>query len=219
MNTEYVELVSAFNWGGFYSTHGAIIDTFRELLASRYAFSLIDSRTGFSDISGICTMLLPEKLVTVFTPNRQSLSGVIDLVGRATDYRQASNDFRPLAIFPLPSRIENGERNLKVEWRKQYQREFEEAFSQIYQIQKCELTDYFDKVQLPYQPYYAYGEKIAVLEERADALSLSNAHQLFFQHLVELAFAWDDLKTIDKSGSTDNSTPTEAFSKEIRCLF
>jgi hypothetical protein len=39
---------------------------------------LIDSRTGLTDIRGICTMLMPEKLVVVFTPNRQSLTGVID---------------------------------------------------------------------------------------------------------------------------------------------
>jgi cellulose biosynthesis protein BcsQ len=219
LNTDYAELVGTFNWVEFYNNCGWVIDTFKQLLASRYAFTLIDSRTGFSDVSGICTMLLPEKLVTVFTPNRQSLSGVVDLVGRATEYRRASNDFRPLAIFPLPSRIENAERDLKVEWRAQYQREFEETFSQIYQIGKCELTDYFDKVQLPYQPYYAYGEKIAVIEERADALSLNHAYQLFFQRLVDLDFAWDVLETIDNSASADSVIRSEYFQKKYDVFF
>lgn len=42
-------------------------------------YVLIDSRTGITDTSGICTSILPEKLIAVFTPNRQSLDGVLDL--------------------------------------------------------------------------------------------------------------------------------------------
>jgi cellulose biosynthesis protein BcsQ len=186
----YAELVSTFNWVGFYSQFGNVIETFRNLIASKYAYCLIDSRTGFTDISGICTMLMPEKLVMVFTPSRQSLSGVIDLAVRATAYRRASDDFRPLSVFPLPSRIENAELSLKKDWRERYQTEFEETFCKIYELEKCELSDYFDEVQLPHMAYYSYGESIALLEERSDALSLSRAYENFFQRLTELDFPW-----------------------------
>ncbi|HWS85731.1 MAG TPA: hypothetical protein VN282_01970 [Pyrinomonadaceae bacterium] len=190
-NASYAELVSTFNWVEFYSQFGNVIETFRNLIASKYDYCLIDSRTGFTDISGICTMLMPEKLVMVFTPSRQSLSGVIDLAVRATAYRRASGDFRPLSVFPLPSRIENAELSLKKDWRERYQTEFEGAFRSIYQLEKCELSDYFDEVQLPHMAYYAYGESIALLEERSDALSLSRAYENFFQRLIELDFPWD----------------------------
>lgn len=210
LNKEYAEAVNSFHWADFFKNYGSIIEPFRDLLASRYAYCLIDSRTGFSDVSGVCTMLLPEKLVTVFIPNRQNLSGVIDLSVRAIDYRRESSDFRPLAIFPLPSRIENAEHELKQTWRKQYQQEFEETFRGIYQMDRCELTNYFNEVQLPYQPYYAYGEKIAVLEERSDALSLSKAYRVFFQRLIELDFAWDTSEQIEKSAS-EVGPPVETF--------
>lgn len=190
-NSTYAELVSTFSWVEFLSQFGNVIETFRNLITSRYEYCLIDSRTGFTDISGICTMLMPEKLVMVFTPSRQSLSGVIDLAGRATAYRRASGDFRPLSIFPLPSRIENAELSLKKDWRERYQAEFEETFRNIYQLEKCELSNYFDEVQLPQMAYYAYGESIAMLEERSDALSLSRAYENFFQRLLELDFPWD----------------------------
>lgn len=190
-NAAYTELVSAFNWVEFYSQFGDVIETFRLLIVSKYTYCLIDSRTGFTDISGICTMLMPEKLITVFTPNHQSLSGVIDLLARAAAYRRASNDFRPLSVFPLPSRIENAELGLKKDWRARYQAEFEGAFRHIYQLEKCELSDYFDEVQLPHIAYYAYGESIAMHEERSDALSLSRAYENFFQRLIELDFPWD----------------------------
>lgn len=47
-----------------------------------YRHVLIDSRTGFTDTSGICTMLMPEVLVVVFSPNRQGM-GVLELVREA----------------------------------------------------------------------------------------------------------------------------------------
>jgi len=191
-NDRYAELVSTFNWVKFYSTFGKVIESFRSLLAFRYAYCLIDSRTGFTDVSGICTMLMPEKLVTVFTPNRQSLSGVLDLSVKAAAYRRASEDFRPLSIFPLPSRIENAELSLKQEWRKQYQDEFEGTLKGIYQLEKCDLNEYFDEVQLPHVAYYAYGEKIALLEERSDALSLRRTYETFFDRLINQDFAWGE---------------------------
>jgi hypothetical protein len=51
-------------------------------------------------------MLMPETLVVVFTPNLQSLDGVVDLVRDAAHYRGQSDDLRPLLVYPLPSRIE-----------------------------------------------------------------------------------------------------------------
>ena len=72
-----------------FSDYRSVLDVFRDLLAAKYAYCLIDSRTGFTDVGGICTMLLPEKLVTVFTPNRQSLYGALDLTLEAVEYRRA----------------------------------------------------------------------------------------------------------------------------------
>jgi MinD-like ATPase involved in chromosome partitioning or flagellar assembly len=212
LNAEYAEAVNSFHWADFFNNYGLVIEPFRELLASKYAYCLIDSRTGFTDVSGICTMLLPEKLVMVFIPNRQNLAGVTDLAVRATDYRRGSSDFRPLAIFPLPSRIENAEHELKQTWRKQYQQEFEKTFREIYQMEECELTDYFNQVQLPYHPYYSYGEKIAVTEERSDALSLSKAYRVFLERLINLDFAWDTSDRVE-SGTSETISPIEVFTK------
>jgi len=187
----YAELVGSFDWVEFYNKFGAVIEAFRDLLVSKYAYCLVDSRTGLSDISGVCTMLLPEKLVAVFTPNRQSLDGVLDLVISAVNYRRSSDDFRPLAVFPLPSRVELAEKILKERWRAEYQRKFEEVFRQVYGVKECNLTAYFDEVQLPHMSYYAYGENIAVLEERSEALSLRRTYEVFNQRLIDLSFAWE----------------------------
>jgi hypothetical protein len=189
---EYPKLVGSFNWIEFFTKYGAVIRTFRELLARRFAFTLVDSRTGLTDVSGICTTLLPEKLVGVFTPNRQSLSGLCDLVKEALEYRRRSeDDFRPLSVFPLPSRVENAEKDLREQWRKDYQSQFENLFRTALEISNCNLTQYFDDVLLPHVSYFAYGENIAILQERPDAISLSAAYRRFFDRLMNSSYAWE----------------------------
>jgi cellulose biosynthesis protein BcsQ len=191
LDEEYIQLVNGFDWDRFYKRYKLALEAFRDLLNEKYSYCLIDSRTGFTDISGICTMLLPEKLVAVFTANYQSLNGVLDLVRQATRYRSRSDDFRSLAVFPLPSRIEDTEIKLRQQWRLEYQRHFEELFREVYDLQQCDLTRYFDEVKIPHFGYYAYGEKIAVLEEKSEALTLARQYEVFFQQLMNLDFAWE----------------------------
>jgi cellulose biosynthesis protein BcsQ len=113
-DSEYSRLVNSFDWVKFHEQYGFAISALRDSISRRYDYCLIDSRTGVTDTSGICTTLLPEKLVGVFTPNKQSLYGLLDLLEHAVEYRRSSNDFRSLSIFPLPSRIDKlGERSTK----------------------------------------------------------------------------------------------------------
>lgn len=207
LDADYARQVSEFDWVDFYGKYGDMFRAFRGQLTSDYDYCLIDSRTGFNDASGICTMLMPEKLVLVFTPNRQNLSGVLDIAARALDYRRAADDYRPLAVFPLPSRIENAEHELKQKWRRQYQQEFEAALRNLYQLDGCDLTAYFDEVLLPHVSFYAYGEELALLRERSDALSLSRAYENFFERLDGVEFAWDGPGAKEAEEAKDAATP------------
>jgi len=184
----YSTRVNAFNWEEFFNNYPLAIPRFADYLRKKFNFVLVDSRTGYTDISGICTSLMPEKLVVVFTPNRQSLSGIVDLIRNATDYRKQSDDLRPLIVFPLPSRIENAESKLQNEWRfgsanqniVGYQTQLESILTEVYGLKYCDLTTYFDEVQLQYVPRYSYGEEIAVLSERSEErLSLPRSFEIF----------------------------------------
>src|SRR5262249_44893218 len=117
-DSEYSRKVNTMPWEALYYRAPGFFRALADRFAAGFDYVLIDSRTGLTDISGVCTMLFPEKLVTVFTPNRQSLEGVLDLVTRAIEYRQRSDDLRPLVVFPLPSRIDNNETDLRHRWRK-----------------------------------------------------------------------------------------------------
>ncbi len=189
-NGSYAELSETFEWARFFTDHAPAFTAFREMLCNRFHFILIDSRTGFTDTSGICTMLLPEKIIPVFTPNRQSLTGALDFIKQAVEYRNKSNDPRPMAVFPLPSRIDDAEEELRKKWRNDYQERFENLFKELYEIDGIDLTGYFDEVKLPYKSYYAYGEKLAVISERNESHSLHRSYKIFTDRLYGLDMAW-----------------------------
>jgi MinD-like ATPase involved in chromosome partitioning or flagellar assembly len=201
-NKRYASRVNSFNWEEFFNHYPSLIFRFSEYLSSRFNYILIDSRTGHTDISGICTALMPDKLIVVFTPNKQSISGVIDIAKMAVEYRKQSDDLRQLLVFPLVSRVEPAEPQLRQDWRFGnkgkniigYQTQFENLFNDIYRLDKCDLTSYFDDVQIQYIPRYAYGEEVAVLAERSeDRLSLAKSYETFVDKMFEKQTPWDIL--------------------------
>jgi hypothetical protein len=195
----YAAKIAAYEWPALYDRSPHLLRCFADRLARDYSFVVIDSRTGLADTAGICTMLMPEVLVTVFTPSRQSLFGVIDIVRESVMYRATSDDLRPLLVYPLPSRIESLEPALRQSWRygdpsagvPGFQPIFEEAFKEIYDLPACDLSSYFDDVQIQQVPSYAYGEEIALLvEETQDRFSLTQSYLRFSARLKKGDAPW-----------------------------
>lgn len=207
-DTSYPGRVSRFPWEEMFKESPWVYVAFAEELAKLFDYVLVDSRTGITDISGICTMIVPENLVVVFTPNFQSLTGITDLVKRAVEYRKSSDDLRPLIVFPLPSRIEANLPDLMKKWRDGdldenitgYQNEFEGLLAKIYHLEKCDLKDYFDNIQIQHIPYYAYGEKIAVqLDRSEDRFSIAKSYRIFTERLVNGTSPWSNEDVISVS--------------------
>lgn len=201
----YASTVVSFDWEKFFKQE--LFNVFRDLIMSRYDYCLIDSRTGLNDISGMSAMVMPEKLVLVFTPNRQSVDGITSFVNYAIKYRKESNDFRPLSIFPLPSRIELSQDQQEFKWRDIYRERFEQAFSDAYQrsVEACSLASYFETVQLPQVGYCAYGENIVVLHDHDETMPLKRAYEAFYDRLVNLYFPWDPIASSLNNSSESNS--------------
>jgi tetratricopeptide (TPR) repeat protein/cellulose biosynthesis protein BcsQ len=200
---QYPNRVNAFPWAQLHRRVPEVFASFVSVLGQTYDYVLVDSRTGLSDTSGICAMLLPEKLVVVFTPNTQSLTGVANLVRKATEYRRNSDDLRPLTVFPLPSRIERARPELLEMWRfggngvavqrqagQGYQASFQQLFTEVFALPECDLSEYFDEVELQHVPDYAYGEPLPVETERETRLSLRRSYEAFTERLIILDGPW-----------------------------
>ncbi|MGA7409152.1 MAG: hypothetical protein WBW33_01635, partial [Bryobacteraceae bacterium] len=210
---DYADRVASFDWADFYRSRHEVFTVLRDLLGARYQWCLIDSRTGLSDVSGVCTMLMPEKLVAAFTPNRQSVDGMLDLVNKAVEYRRRSNDPRPLAVFPLPSRIVTEEHKLLQEAQTTYRAKFEQCFQRAYGIGRCDLGEYFEEVAIPHKGFYGFAEQVAVRDDASttDALSINRAYERFHRRLVALDCAWDK----DEATGAAEAVQAQSFQYDV----
>ena len=201
---KYWEKVRSFNWEKFYHGHGSFFTHFRELLMADFDYVLIDSRTGLTDIGGICTRVMPQKLVLVFAPNHQNIDGVLGVAEKSINYRLVSRDPRSLTVFPVASRIDGQNSRLRMTWWlggeergehiRGYQPIFEEFLSKAYRLDRCELGDYFDATQIQHDSSYAYGEAIAAaIDGTNDKLSIGYACEQLTRRLVQLNGPWEPL--------------------------
>ena len=91
--------LAALNWQDFYKegAGASAVETLRGQLAGMADVVLIDSRTGFTDAGGICTIQVPDGVVLMTAPNQQSLEGI----GRvARGIGKAPNEARAGRVKP-----------------------------------------------------------------------------------------------------------------------
>lgn len=79
----YASRLCDIDWAQLYSAHNGFL--FMEELRAQwqdagYDYVLIDSRTGHTDVGGICTRQLPDAVVALFFPNEQNLFGLKQIV-------------------------------------------------------------------------------------------------------------------------------------------
>jgi tetratricopeptide (TPR) repeat protein len=199
----YVQRVRKFPWESFYLRYGSFLTHLRELLMKRFGHVLIDSRTGITDTSQICTRVMPEKMVAVFAPNQQNLEGVTDVIRRAANFRGRSGDVRGWIAFPVASRLDASASRLRELWwhgaRDQdapvgYQPIFEALFKDLYSLDECSLEHFFAATQIPHDSDYAYGETIAArVGGVTDRLSIGHACANLAARVTKLDAPWDPL--------------------------
>ncbi|WP_105972898.1 FxSxx-COOH system tetratricopeptide repeat protein [Streptomyces geranii] len=160
ISPSYSADVTSFNWHAFYERlgGGSFLQVLREEMKASYDYVLIDSRTGISDISGICTTVMPDVLVDGFVLNHQSIEGGLDVA------RSVASEVRhPVRILPVPMRVEDGEQEL-LEWGRDLARlEFAPFLSWLAEGRHDE---YWGEVEIPYKKYYAYAEIPATVRDR-----------------------------------------------------
>lgn len=80
----YAATLGQIDWTDLYGVHDGylLIEDLRQQWQQvvRPDYVLIDSRTGHSDSSGICTRQLPDAVVVLFFPNEQNLRGLTEVV-------------------------------------------------------------------------------------------------------------------------------------------
>ncbi|MES2848048.1 MAG: AAA family ATPase [Bacteroidota bacterium] len=169
----FIKNVKQFDYNNFYqnSDGGQYLEELREVWLDTYDIILIDSRTGLTDSSGICSIQMPDILVLLFTPNEQSFNGIKSVSEKAIKgQKQIIFDRFRLRTLPVPSRIENQETALLDEWMTKI---YNGSGDMLEWLPKkgdslTELivtpSQLLNLIKIPYKTFYAYGEKLAVVE-------------------------------------------------------
>ena len=202
----YRKRVQSIDWGILYDEHdfGAYMEDLRQEIAEEYDYILIDSRTGITDIGDVCTVLLPDILVTLFVSNEQNIEGTLQIVERARKARSRLPVDRPkLMVLPLPSRDESdAEYGLASDWRARYATDFRKLLGE-WLPREISAEDYFDRIYVPYVAVWSFGERLPVIEstrELRDPKSLGVALQNVCRVLVNQLdwYALDDQRNLSQ---------------------
>ncbi|MEW2402607.1 FxSxx-COOH system tetratricopeptide repeat protein [Streptomyces sp. NPDC046862] len=156
----YSSIFSQFNWNLFYAKQfgGQFLDALCAQFRHGYDFVLVDSRTGLSDISDICTIHFPDVLVNCFTHNDQSIEGAAAVARRVED----TYGDRRIRILPVPMRVEDSEAERLEAARAKVRLTFDQL---LVRTPHVDPRRYWGNVEVPYKPTYAYEEILATFRD------------------------------------------------------
>jgi MinD-like ATPase involved in chromosome partitioning or flagellar assembly/tetratricopeptide (TPR) repeat protein len=156
-NRDYAATLGALDWDSFYEQRkgGEFLDAVRADMKRHYDYVLIDSRTGMSDVADICTVHLPDTLVNCFTLSTKGIDGAAE-VARLIEERQMDRGIR---VLPVPTRVDQAEKEKADAGRATAVRLFAGLPATM---SDTERRAYWGAVEVPYRPFYAYEETLAV---------------------------------------------------------
>lgn len=186
--TRYAERVRSFDWDNFYTEwNGEVFfEWFRQETEAFADVVLIDSRTGITEMGGICTHYLADIVVMFVAPNQQNLSGTLNIAKSLSNPElvKEGRKGRSLYLLPVPSRIENAE----AESLDSFAIQFKQTLGNFVEPKLEFEENIFTDLKIPYIPYYAYQERVAVREsERESASDLIKAFEKLTLMLAKLA--------------------------------
>jgi CO dehydrogenase nickel-insertion accessory protein CooC1/tetratricopeptide (TPR) repeat protein len=200
-NLDYAATLAGLDWDNFYENlnGGEFLDAVRADMKRHYDYVLIDSRTGLSDIAGICTIQLPDVLVDCFTLSIQGIDGAARIATLVAE-REARN----IRIFPVPMRVDQAEKDKVESGRAMAMQAFADLPTGMSQ---AERLDYWADVEVPYRAFYAYEETLAVFGDPPGSL-------------VSLLASFERLTTYITNGAVSTLPPAdELLRSRTKLLF
>lgn len=124
-----------------------------------YDYVLIDSRTGHTDVGGICTRQLPDAVVAVFFPNEQNLVGLRRIV---EGVRTGGGRPQPIELLFTASRVPrlDDEHGHLGRWLERFQQELG------YGDDRLEVVEHYDSLMLLNQALFVLDRPRSGLAEQ-----------------------------------------------------
>jgi cellulose biosynthesis protein BcsQ len=163
----YALNLRTFDWEDFYFNWAgeAFFEWLRQtLLPDQYDIVLVDSRTGVTEMGGICAYQLADMIVLMCASNQQNLEGTQNVVKNFLSPEvQALRATRPLQVVVVPSRVEQRDPVLLEQLRNRFDAAFDEYTPEPVRRQGRAFWD----LLVPYEPRYAFDEQVISHPQRA----------------------------------------------------
>ena len=217
----YSTRVQSLDWTSLFEEHDFAyrLEELRQALKEDYDFILVDSRTGISNIGGVCAVQLPDVLLMVVTANHQSIRGTLDIAERIPAARDAlSVDRLALPIIPVLSRFDAREElALGARW----QRQTADDLGALYEPwlpHGVQPLDVLERTTVPYVSAWSFGERIPVLSERTSSpesisWAIESIGALLANGLAEVTTLLSDRDAFVRTART--KTATQQLSTDI----
>lgn len=184
----YALNLRSFDWQDFYfNWQGELFFEWmrRSLTPDRYDLALVDSRTGVTEMGGICGYQLADSIVMMCAANHQNVEGTQAMIGdflspNVMDLRRG----RELQIVVVPARIEQHDPSLLAPF---FER-FDAAFAGQIPASLTKRGLGFRDLMVPYEPEYAFEERVVTDPSRtADRKRIGGAFERLADAVAALA--------------------------------
>ncbi len=167
----YAQRLQSLDWETLYSEHnlGNFLEQVRNEWKEALDFIFIDSRTGITDIEGICTIQLPDLLVLPLTANEQSLSGSVDTINRLrATQADLPLDHGNIPVLPIISRFEGRVEYKQAElWLIKFARRLA-PFYKEWLHRDVKVEELLNFTRIPSIPFWSFGEELPVIDKGTD---------------------------------------------------
>lgn len=167
-SNDYFNKVRDFDINIFYEKKdgGNFIEALRNEWKEAYDFVLVDSRTGITDIGGICTIQLPDILALLFTATDMGFNGILDVAQRAVKAQQALPfDRLKLISLPIPARFDTQtEFKMSQKWLDKFSDQLQTIYNDWLPL-SVDRRKFLELTKIPYVSYFSFGEKLPVIEQ------------------------------------------------------
>lgn len=157
----YASRLRSLAWDDFYMSWGgqAFFEWLRRYLrSSPYDVTLIDSRTGLTELGGICTYQLADLTVVLTAANQQNIEGTADVVDSLHSSAVVARLGRPRQpIIVVPARIDIGSAKQTAELANNLEKHFANYVPDRLAEAGVSMLD----LAIPYDSDYALSERIS----------------------------------------------------------
>ncbi|MFJ5261380.1 KGGVGR-motif variant AAA ATPase [Streptomyces sp. NPDC088387] len=156
-----------FDWQDFYFVWSGelFFEWFRRTCAARYDIVLVDSRTGVTELGGVCAYQLADTIVTLCAPNLQNVEGTAWMVRHflSPEVRSVRGD-RPLDVLVVPARVDQNNTELLDAFADRFRHTFDPYVPPS--LTRAGLA--FWELQIPYESAYAFEEQVVTDPRRVE---------------------------------------------------